>query len=446
MINWNVVNDQSIVFWIEVGLRINEISTKRVRNMRMLEINDPLVLEFRGNHLYYTSGKYVIYFPGDDFVHPIKSGTLWEVSVKRIEKGGTIIHVVVSDYQSRYGIQSFQSDIGNALDKISFLELDTTTLLRQFDRSGASAKRPASSGGNFGRTESTQPTPNYEKPKPYTPIPPKVEKFGITIQAEIQDLNFLEEEVHYETDVTGAKGKVNLVIHDEAIQEAFGTIKPYICKSLKKKAIKVIAEVEIGIDRIGRCISAQSPELAVFFRRDIEEIRTDLIFEQFFESASEAQGFVEVDALTAIVQDLGGEELNPKSLLQKLDKKKSAKHFLELNYLAERHLSTEMKLHFLKEAMSFLFLVEGERRFHLVMEVYDKTFATYIWHFEKDPRSMELAIKAVKDDAGMLSQGHRKAYKSSQKGAEFRAIQHVYEGDRTRNFENWRRLFDAACD
>ncbi len=412
----------------------------------MLEINDPLVIEFRGNDLFYTSDKFVSYFPNGDFMRPIKSGTTWEVLVKRIEKEGTIIHVIVSDYHSELGIRSFQNEIGNVLHKISFVELSTGTIISQFDRGGSSRKWPQISNIQRDIPEKAPLISSFETPKMYTPSVPSVERVQLTIQAEIQDLKFLDGEVHYESDVKRAKNKVELVIHDEAIQEAFGNIKPYICKCLRKKSIKIIAEVEIGIDRTGRCITAHSPELAVFLRRDIEEIRTDLLMEQFFESSSEAQGFVEVGTLTAIVEELGGEELNPKALIQNLQKQKTAKHAMELNYLAERHRNPEMKLHFLKEAMSFLFLVEGRNRFHLVLEVYDKTFATYIWHCSKDSKSLEATVNAVKGDAGMLASGNRQAYKSGKSQTDFKAIQHRYEGDRNQNFENWKQSFDEACD
>lgn len=412
--------------------------------MRMLETNEPLILEFRGNHLYYTSEKYVTYFPGDDFHHPIKSGTRWEVSVKRIE--GNTLRVNVTDYHSQYGIRSFQNDIENVFEKISFGDLSTDTLLRQFDRTGASGKRPKSSGAPQVRSGEVPSISPLEKPKVYEPLVPSVKRVPVNLQVEIEDLKFQDNTVSCEISVQGAKNKVELVIHDEAIQEAFGNIKPYICKCLRKKSIKIFAEVEIGIDRTGRCITAHSPELAVFLRRDIEEIRTDLLMEQFFESSSEAQGFVEVDTLTAIVEELGGEQLNPKTLIQNLQKRQTAKHALELNYLAERHRNPEMKLHFLKEAMSFLFLVEGRNRFHLVLEVYDKTFATYIWHCSKDSKSLEATVNAVKGDAGMLASGNRQAYKSGKSQADFKAIQHRYEGERNQNFENWKQSFNEACD
>jgi FtsZ-binding cell division protein ZapB len=411
--------------------------------MRKLEINEPLVLEFRGSHLYYTSEKYVTYFPGE-FMHPLKSGTRWEVSVKRIV--GDTVHVTVKDYHSEYGIQSFQNDLGNVFSRIFFVELSTDVLLSQFDRSGASGKRPKSSGAPEARPESLPFTPSPEKPKVPELFIPKVSKVNVNVQVEIEDLKFRTNSLSCEVNVQGAKNKVELMIHDEAIKEAFGNIKPYICKCLRKKSVKIVAEVEIGIDRTGRCITAHAPELAIFLRRDIEEIKADLLVEGFFESNSEAQGFVEVGILTAIVEELGGEELSPKTLIQNLQKRQKAKHALELNYLAERHRNPEMKLHFLKEAMSFLFLVEGRNRFHLVLEVYDKTFATYIWHCGKDGKSLEATVNAVKGDAGMLASGNRQAYKSGKSQADFKAIQHRYEGDRNQNFENWKQAFNEACD
>jgi len=43
-----------------------------------------------------------------------------------------------------------------------------------------------------------------------------------------------------------------------------------------------------------------------------------------------------------------------------------------------------MKLKFVLQPISFVFLLSGEQQFHLVLETLDMEEATYLWHIDKD--------------------------------------------------------------
>ena len=70
--------------------------------------------------------------------------------------------------------------------------------------------------------------------------------------------------------------------------------------------------------------------------------------------------------------------------LDDLLKKKDVKHFRQLRYLASKHENKTMKLRFVLNPFSFVFLLSGTAGYHLVLETLDTEEATYIWHFDKN--------------------------------------------------------------
>lgn len=62
---------------------------------------------------------------------------------------------------------------------------------------------------------------------------------------------------------------------------------------------------------------------------------------------------------------------------------KKAKHFLHLKWLSSKHEAKVLKLRFVLQPFSFLFLLSGENKYHVVWETLDTEEATYIWHTEK---------------------------------------------------------------
>lgn len=72
------------------------------------------------------------------------------------------------------------------------------------------------------------------------------------------------------------------------------------------------------------------------------------------------------------------------ALLAAILEDKQVKHDRQLRYLADRHDNTILKLRFVLQPFSFVFLLVGKAQFHVVLETLDTEEATYIWHLDKD--------------------------------------------------------------
>lgn len=404
---------------------------------RNLQTGDRLVIEFRDGKLFYTPTKSVDYIGASQFYAEFQRGTLWLVEVTKNDPISAILSVRTIQRPYTGSMPASQDEIVDVIDFIQFPWMNIEDLHNRNKQRKANLYQASSPAPPSGKG------PDYLlQGKPNSII----KRFSFKVSAEIETLVFQEGLVKFLVKDCKGYGPLELVIRDERIVQAFEHIRPYIRKSLKRKTISIEAEIEVNPNLTCSCLSANSPELEFFLKDGLEKIRTGLLADQFFGNEPVNGGFKDVASLTEVVENLGEKKLNAKTLINKLQERKRAKHALELNYLAERHLEGRMKLHFLKEAMSFLFLVEGINRFHLVLEVYDMAFATYIWHCPRDHQSLEAKIKEVLGDAGMLSSGRRQEYKGSRKGAEFKAINHCYEGDPKRNFEDWKWEFERECD
>jgi hypothetical protein len=72
---------------------------------------------------------------------------------------------------------------------------------------------------------------------------------------------------------------------------------------------------------------------------------------------------------------------------------KNSKHYLHLKYLSSQHLSSVLKMRFIINPFSLLFLLGGEKRYHVVWETLNSEEATYLWHFEKSIDALRTVLK-----------------------------------------------------
>ncbi|WP_341297267.1 hypothetical protein [Catalinimonas locisalis] len=70
------------------------------------------------------------------------------------------------------------------------------------------------------------------------------------------------------------------------------------------------------------------------------------------------------------------------------------KHFLQLQYLSKRHDSSILKLRFVLDPFSFIFLLTGREQYHVVWETLDTEEATYLWHIDKNIDSLKQKLTA----------------------------------------------------
>jgi hypothetical protein len=70
-------------------------------------------------------------------------------------------------------------------------------------------------------------------------------------------------------------------------------------------------------------------------------------------------------------------------------------HHRHLRYLADRHSGHLLKIRFVLQPFSFVFLLEGNEQYHIVLETLDTEEASYLWHLPKILSNLPLGLKEI---------------------------------------------------
>lgn len=123
-------------------------------------------------------------------------------------------------------------------------------------------------------------------------------------------------------------------------------------------------------------------------------------------------------------------------LLQLVLRHEDAKHFHQLQYLADKHLKSVLKLRFVLMPFSFVFLIAGETKYHVVWETLDTEEATFIWHLEKDKVALREKLRLIDKDLGFIRNNGRMAFTETNPSG-FSRIVHDYT-DAKKGFIVWK--------
>lgn len=147
---------------------------------------------------------------------------------------------------------------------------------------------------------------------------------------------------------------------------------------------------------------------------------------------------MDIDQLQS--QDEGMHSLyeSGEKLLDDLLKYKDVIHYRQLRYLAEKHQSNILKIRFVLNPFSFVFLLSGEEQYHPVLETLDTKEATYIWHVEKDKQELRNQLKRIDQQLSLIRNEGRQAFLESQP-MNFSRILHDYT-DEQKELVLWKDL------
>jgi superfamily II DNA or RNA helicase len=220
-------------------------------------------------------------------------------------------------------------------------------------------------------------------------------------------------------------------IENDYIRPEFEVLKPYFAKVLGSKTVEVAIRAEFEWDELVAQL-ATSTDLENINRQIIESVRFKFVEKSFFGKKMDVQN-EEDNSKEAILANLYTSE---KEVLEDILENRNVKHFSQLRYLAANHCDTVLKLRFVLNPFSFVFLLLGKHQFHIVLETLDTEEATYVWHVDKDllvlkeiPENIESALSTIKNDG-------KQVYLESQP-VNFSRIIHDYTDDK-KGFVQWR--------
>ena len=269
------------------------------------------------------------------------------------------------------------------------------------------------------------------------PIPKTDYSIRKTIKIPIEELDFRYGAVGFQYQDAKIKEELAFEIENDEMRPEFDVLKPYFSRVLRSNSIQAFVQAEFE-NGILVAQDATSSDLENLNREIIESVKFRLLEKQLFQrpaNTDQNKNLLNIDQLQS---NTISEKLysSAESLLDNILTHKKVKHHRQLRYLATQHAYRIMKLRFVLQPFSFVFLLQGEQQFHVVLETLDTEEATYIWHIEKDKQLLRQELSAIDKDLGRIRNQGRKAFlENSPK--QFSKIVHDYSDER-KGFVKWK--------
>ncbi|WP_262488575.1 DEAD/DEAH box helicase [Flavobacterium omnivorum] len=259
------------------------------------------------------------------------------------------------------------------------------------------------------------------------------------VKIQFEKLEFRYGSISFNYDVSEMKIELEFDIENFEIRPEFEVLKAYFSKTLKIKniSISIYAEFEDG-----KLISqfAFSNDLKKITRELIESVKFKFIIKTFLGKPNGIgkENLFDINQLqnenNVKLYDSGDE------LLIDFLQNQNYKHQKHLHYLAEHHERTILKIRFVLNPFSFVFLLAGKTGFHIVLETLNTEEATYIWHFDNDKQSIPDKLKQIDNYLNSIKNNGRQAFIENQPD-NFSRILHDYSVNR-KGFIIWKDLIE----
>jgi len=257
----------------------------------------------------------------------------------------------------------------------------------------------------------------------------------------IDHLDFRYGAVAFNYQIPGNLVALEFEVENDDLRPEFDVLKAFFSKILKSKYV----EVEIHAEFENNTLVAQSAN-----SKDVEKINQEIIESVKFrfiqnnivgrkKFAGSNENLLDLHQLQSEQSD-GSLYNSEEELLDDLLKNKDVKHFRQLRFLASRHESNIMKLRFVLNPFSFVFLLSGNEGYHLVLETLNTEEATYIWHFDRNIISLKQNISSIDKDLNLIRNEGRQSFLESHP-ENFSRIIHDYSDER-KGFVIWKDMLE----
>jgi hypothetical protein len=323
-------------------------------------------------------------------------------------------HIGPTDFPAN---QKMFFDKLNALEIVTFKSIDTFGLLRTL-----TGTKPLTILPQKEEHHST-----IEKPVKREPIKLNIHE---TFYIPLKNVRFKLGGVSFDKKFKEYRKSIELSISNYDIREEFDAVKNYFANVLNTKKIEVTANIEI-IDNQISSIIVKSPEIEKINKQLIDNVKFE-----FVKATIKKKISAEIDKSLFTMDeyfDAFSEEKvksntfynNDKELLEDIINISNTKHYRHLRFLSSKHSHEIMKLRFVHKPFSFLFLIQGDRDYHIIWETLDTEEATYIWHIEKNIQILKQTLRKIEDIINVIKIQGKSAYINSTDDP-FRRIYHDY--------------------
>ena len=438
--------DTYIDYYEKLFRQRNRYYQKLLHN-RQLQRHDELTLIFNEDKVYINSEANVLSITCLDLpieAEKFKDDIAWKVRVLNYdETTGELITEIIS-YDAKITItKSTQASLQfMEIKVIKFRIIDTIQLLKSIR-----IKTKTIQSVN-------EPEVMYSPSKPDIPeapfqlkelIPPKpVEHVLVkTMKVPFDNLLFQNAYVSFSIYIEELGQEVKLTIENPDIRAEFEAIKEYFIRVLKKKSI--VAAIEIRYTKDGLLSAkANSEDITKINQSIIDNVRFEFVKREIFTSKGKNENKPVLNTIDTLINSprLTGSKLyqSDQQLINDLLAIKNSKHYLHLQFLSSKHLSAVLKVRFVLEPFSFLFLLAGDIKYHIIWETLNSEEATYIWNFEKNIEALRTGLKEIETILQEIKTTSKQDYLKKEH-ANFNRIIHDYS-DHNKGFIQWKAALE----
>jgi superfamily II DNA or RNA helicase len=256
------------------------------------------------------------------------------------------------------------------------------------------------------------------------------------INLPIEQLEFHYGSVAFKHSVVEMNTELQFQVENNEIRPEFEVLKPYFIKTLKSKniTVEIFAEFENG--KLASQL-ALSPDIDRINREVVEGVKFQFLNKGLLKQFTpKKQNILTSDEL----QEQNKIYSNAEDLLNEILKNKQYKHSQHIQYLADRHESQVMKIRFVLNPFSFVFLLSREQNYFVVLETLDTEEATYIWHTPKNKSSLIEEVKQIDNQLNIIREKGRQTFLENSPD-NFTRIIHDYS-DNKKGFIIWKSAIE----
>ena len=256
------------------------------------------------------------------------------------------------------------------------------------------------------------------------------------IKVPIDELEFHYGSIAFKYSIHEMNKTLEFQVENIEIRPEFEVLKPYFVKTLKSKNITVEIFTEF---ENGKLVSqlALSTDIDHINKYVVEGVKFQFLNKGLLKQFTpRKQNIVTSDEL----QEQGKIYSNAEELLNEILKNKQYKHSEHIQYLADRHENQVMKIRFVVNPFSFVFLLAGEQSYFVVLETLDTEEATYIWHTPKNKVSLIEEVKQIDSQLSIIREKGRQTFLENSP-ENFTRILHDYS-DNQKGFIIWKSAME----
>ena len=224
-------------------------------------------------------------------------------------------------------------------------------------------------------------------------------------------------------------------IENEEVQPEFEVLKPYFSKVLNSKSVTVRIHVGFENDVVVSQL-ATSEDIDHINKEIVDSVKFQFIKLKFIRSGK----FVNKEDIEEAPKTIGSFFGSEENLLESLLKNSKYVHHKQLLYLAKQHQNKKLKIRFVLNPFSFVFLLEGEQKFHIVLETLDTKEATYVWHLSKEHSFFKIELERINRKLNWIRNNGRQSFLET-KSENFSRIIHDYSEDK-KGFYKWKNALE----